>query len=235
MAEGRILRKCQVCNNPVREGEIFCYLHKDSVPHAGNPLKATDISESIAIRENYNALRELTLVANRKAPGSLTLNEVSAEFLAEVSRLDKKTALKVADAAEIINARRPQLNVPTYVAQNFGGLLNEFQTDLIESGIDPKRISRLQMSDATRQIGNGRLEHSAEVHHTVLVIDRGQPTESTVDIGISLFAPVPNPNLDVADQYDTKFSPFGYAPFVSTVDTYKNEQYIWFKNFRYLD
>jgi len=227
---------CLVCNRRVREGEVYCYLHKDA-PVAANPeidgLSTIEIFKKE--QENFKLLNEITKIVHRKSASSLSLAEVSAEFIAMESRLDFKTALKVVDAGEIINARRPMLNVPSYVAQNFQGLLNEMEVDLLDSGIEENRISRLQMWDAERQIGNGLTERSAEVGHMVLVIDRGLETESTVDVGISMFAPVSNPNISVADQYDTKFSPFGYAPLVSTVETYKTPQYLWFKNFRYLD
>lgn len=223
------------CRNPVREGETRCYLHKNVEAHSGDPLKSSTAADSAAIKEQFDSLRELTFLVNKKAPGSMSMNERQAEFLAVASRLDLKTAGCVADASEIINKRRPDLNTPAFVAKNLMNLINEFQTDLHESGVDPSRISRIQMWDATRRIGNGRLEHTAEVGHVVLVIDRDKETESTVDVGISMFAPVANPNITVADQYDTKYSPFGYAPLVSTLDTYKQEQYLWFKNFRYID
>lgn len=223
------------CGNPVREGEQRCYLHKDVEAHAGDPLKSSSAADSIYIRDQFSSLKALSFLVNKKAPGALSMNERQAEFLAVASRLDLKTASMVADASEIITSRRPDINTPAYVAQNMMALLEEFKTDLQESGIDGRRISKLQMWDATRRIGNGRLENSAEVGHVVLVVDRGQDTESTLDVGISMFAPVANPNIPVADQYDTKYSPFGYAPLVSTVDTYKQQQYIWFKNFRYLD
>jgi hypothetical protein len=198
-------------------------------------LKSASASDSTFIREQWHSLKELSFLVNRKAPGAMTMNERQAEFLAVASKMDLKTAGRVADASEIINQRRPELNTPAFVAQNLMGLIGEFTNDLEESGIDPKRISRLQMWNATRRIGNGRLDNSADVGHVVLVMDRGEPRESTMDVGISMFAPVADPNRPVADQYDTKYSPFGYAPLISTVDTYKQERYLWFQHFRYLD
>lgn len=223
------------CGNPVREGESRCYLHKNVEVHASNPLKSSTAADTALIREQWESLRALTAIVNRKAPGSLTMNETQAGFLVASSKLDMNTAKMVADAGEIITRRRPELNTPAFVAQNLTNLIQEFETDLNESGVDSSRLSKLQMWDATRLIGNGRIEHSAEVGHVVLVVDRGQETESTLDVGISLFAPVADPNRPVAEQYDTKFSPFGYAPLVSTIDTYKQKEYLWFENFRYIE
>lgn len=223
------------CGNPVREGQVRCYLHVTAEVESGNPFKVVDAQSAAEMKAQWETMRAITAIVHRKPFSSLSMNERQAEFVAQASRLSLQDSLKVAEASEIIARRRPELNIPAYVAQNRQMLLDEMENDLAESGIARHRITRLQMWGVSRKLDGGRIERDRDIAHVVTVIDQGQPNESTVDVGISMFAPVADPYQPVADQMDTKFTPFGYAPLVSVAGTYKQRNYLWFDNFRYLD
>lgn len=223
------------CGNPVKEGDTRCYLHRNSEAVSTDPFKASSVEEAAQIREQWESMRALTAIVSKRTVNVLTMNEKQAELIQIGNKLSLATAKKVADASEIINRRRPELEIPAFVAKNLRSIVTEFVRDLIESGISPDRISEMQMWGAKRRLGGGRIENSPDAGHLILVLDRGTDEQTALDAGISMFAPVSDPNKRVTDQIDTKFSPYGYAPLVTPLSSYTKPDYVWFANFKYVD